>query len=429
MVKVVVVGGGLAGCAAAAAAAKAGASVTLLERMDVLGGLGLLTGMVDRRHFCVKEEIRLMGGYDVFQVIDKCYLHDIHLPWPKPDGATHMIFDVIRLDSELQKYLRGIGVEVRLMSRAKDVEMDGRAIKAVILDDKSKIEGNVFVDTTGGAGPMASCQRYGNGCAMCILRCPAFGDRVSIAQKAGVKELMGKRLDGSIGPMSAAYSLLKESLAPQLRDELERVGYVIVPMPKELINYKRTESITASGNIDKGFAENVVLLDNGYAKRIAAGYTPLSELNKVPGLERARYADPYAGGIGNAIRFQALTPRDDTLSVPGIENLFVASEKLGVNGVPEVIITGVLAGHNAVRRAAGRVPLVLSKTTMMGAFIAFINERWNTEEGLTRRFCLWRGPFFQKAKEAGLYAEDKNVLRSRIEKEGLEDVFSRKIVS
>lgn len=429
MARIVIVGGGLAGCAAAAAAAKAGASITLLERMDVLGGFGLLAGMVDRKQGCVKEELRLMGGYDVFQVIDNCNLHDTHLPWPKPEGATHIMYDVIKLDSELQNYLEGIGVEVRLMSRAKDVQMDGGAIQAVILDDGSRVEGDAFVDATGGAGPIASCQRYGNGCAMCIMRCPAFGDRVSIARKAGVKELMGKKLDGSIGPMSAAYALLKESLAPELRAELERTGYVVVPMPKELIDYKRTESITASGNIDEGFAENVVLIDNGYAKRIAAGYTPLHELRKVPGLERARYADPYAGTIGNAVRFQALTPRGNALNVPSVDNLFVASEKLGINGVGEVTATGVVAGHNAVRKAASMDSLVLPGTTMLGAYIAYINEKWDTEEGLTRRFHLWTGPFFHRAKEIGLYTEDKDIVRSRIEKEGLVNVLARKIVS
>ncbi len=432
MVRVVVVGGGLAGCAAATAAAKAGASVTLLERTDVLGGCGLFAGRVNHKNFCVMEELRVMGGYDIFQVLDNCALHEnVKLPWPKPEGGITTIHDVTKLDPELRKHLAGMGVEIRLISRAKDVEMDGRVIRAVILDDKSKVKGDVFVDTTGGAGGIANCQRYGHGCVMCFMRCPAFGDRVSIAGKAEVKELMGKKRDGSFGPISAAYSLLKESIAPELRKELERVGCVIIPLPPELINYKRTESITASGNIDKGFAENVVLLDIGgsYAKRQAGAYTPLDELRKVSGLERAIYGDPIAGTIGNAVRYMALTPRGDALNVPGVENLFVASEKLGVCGVAETMEAGVVAGHNAVRKAVGMNPLVLPRTTMLGDFIAHVNENWDTEEGLKTRFHTWSGAFFRRARETGLYTEDKAVIRSRIEKEGLVNVFSQNIVS
>ncbi len=149
MTKVVVVGGGLAGCAAAIAAAKAGASVTLLERMEVLGGCALLAGMVHHEDFSIMEELRLMDGYDIFQVFDDCTLHEnVKWPWPKPIGTTTTIHDVTKLDSELRKHLAEIGVEVRLVSRAKDVEMDGKVIRAVILDDKSKVQCDVFIDAT-----------------------------------------------------------------------------------------------------------------------------------------------------------------------------------------------------------------------------------------------------------------------------------------
>ncbi len=427
MSKTVVVGGGFAGCAAAAAMARAGASVTLLERMEILGGLGLLAGQSNHKQFPVREELRLMGAYDMFQVLDNCTLHEsVKMPLPKPEGRTTTIYDVTRLDTELMKHLEGIGVEVRLMSRVKDIKVEGRKIQSVILDDGQEIQGDAFVDATGSAGGIRNCQTYGNGCVMCILRCPAFGDRVSIAAKAGVKELMGKRRDGSIGPMSAAYALVKESLANDLREELERTGYVCIPVPQELVNYKRTENITASGNIDPGFAENVVLVDNGYAKRVAAGYTPLHELRRIPGLERARYADPYAGTIGNAIRFMAITPRDSALNVPGVENLFVASEKVGVSSIAGTIVTGVVAGHNAARRAAHMDLLTLPRTTIVGDFLAYVNERWD-KEGLTTRFNTHGGPYLRRAREIGLYTEDKGVIRSRIETSGLTNVFSQKL--
>jgi len=40
--------------------------------------------------------------------------------------------------------------------------------------------------------------KYGNGCAMCIYRCPTFGPRFSIAAKAGVPEIMGQKADGTL---------------------------------------------------------------------------------------------------------------------------------------------------------------------------------------------------------------------------------------
>lgn len=427
MSQVVVIGGGYAGCAAAAAAAKSGAHVTLLERMEVLGGFGLVAGRFHLRGLPVREELRLMGSDDIFQAIYKCVLHEyVKFPFPKPDGEGILLYDVTKLDSELQKHLRGLAVEVRLQSGAIDLQMTDGRIEAVLLADGEKVQGDAFVDATGGAGPEENCRKYGNGCAMCIMRCPAFGGRVSIAEKAGVKEIKGKKQDGSIGPVNAGYSLLKESLAIEIREELEKKGIVCIPIPQHLVSYKRTEAIAPTVAIDTGFAENVVLADIGaYAKRIAGGWTPLDELRLVPGLERARYGDPYAGSIGNGIRYMAITPREDSLKVPRVDNLFVASEKIGVMGTAAVIVTGVLAGHNAVRKTLGIAPLILPESTMVGNFIAFANKRWNTEEGLRKRYGIPTGlPHHEPGKEK-LSAEDKAVIYSRITKNDLLDVISK----
>ena len=429
MPRVVVIGGGLAGCAAAAMAAKAGAQVVLLERMEVLGGCALFAGRVDHRYFTVREELRLMEGDDIFQVFDRCALHSaVRFPWPGPEGAIKDLYDTTRLDGELRKQLAGLGVEVRVISRAKDVVMEGVRLREVVLDDGTGVAGDTFVDATGGAGGRSACHKYGHGCVMCFIRCPAFGDRVSIAAKAGITELRGQKKDGSPGPITAAIHLVKETLAPDLKRELEATGIVIVPIPAELIDYGRTASITASANIDGGFAENVVLADVGhYAKRIAAGYTPLSELQRIPGLERAIIADPAAGTLGNAVRYMALTPRGDALDVPGTDNLFVASEKLGINGVGEATVTGVIAGNNAARRAAGTGPLVLPHTTMTGSFIAYVNGRWDTEDGLRQRSYIFSGPFWSAAQRTGLATEDRDLIRARIHEHGLEGVFGRKL--
>ena len=252
--RVIVAGGGFGGCSAAIGARKAGAEVILLERMEVLGGWARLTGRLDHRYFPVIEELRLMGGDDIFKLMYKYILHrDVYFPWPEPSGSIKDLFHTVRFECELGKHLQAMGIEVRLQSRVTNIAMDDRRIKAVLLGDGTEIEGDVFVDATGGAGPTANCQKYGQGCVMCFMRCPAFGGRVSIAAKAGVKELKGKKLDGSLGAINGAFALLKESLSPQLREELEQKGTVLLPVPPEFVadNYKRTESVTASANIGK----------------------------------------------------------------------------------------------------------------------------------------------------------------------------------
>ena len=63
MSKVVVVGGGLAGCGAALAAVKAGARVTLLERTDMLIGVAVRAGSANGNgQFVANHELRFLGA-------------------------------------------------------------------------------------------------------------------------------------------------------------------------------------------------------------------------------------------------------------------------------------------------------------------------------------------------------------------------------
>jgi hypothetical protein len=98
--------------------------------------------------------------------------------------------------------------------------MDGKKIKAVKTENGDVYEADVFIDCTGTAGPQGNCIKYGHGCAMCVLRCPSFGPRVSLAGKAGATEFIGKKEDGSFGAMSGSCKLLKESLSDDIVNEL-----------------------------------------------------------------------------------------------------------------------------------------------------------------------------------------------------------------
>ncbi|RPJ69404.1 MAG: FAD-dependent oxidoreductase, partial [Desulfobacteraceae bacterium] len=60
--KVIVVGGGWAGCGASLAARNQGAEVTLLERTDMLLGTGLVGGIMrNNGRFTAAEEMIAMG--------------------------------------------------------------------------------------------------------------------------------------------------------------------------------------------------------------------------------------------------------------------------------------------------------------------------------------------------------------------------------
>lgn len=55
-------------------------------------------------------------------------------------------------------------------------------------------------------------------------------------------------------------------------------------------------------------------------------------------------------------------------------HLFFAGQITGVEGYMESAMAGMLAGHNALRRLRGEAPLVLPRTTMMGALTAYISD-------------------------------------------------------
>lgn len=427
MKKVLVAGGGWSGCAAAIAAVKAGAEVTLVERTDMLLGTGLVGGIMrNNGRWTATEEAIALGGGDLFEITDAVSRHrNIEFP-----GHKHAsLYDVAKIEPAVKNHLEQLGVTIILSTTAKDVEMDGSKIKAVILSDQSRIEVDAVVEATGSAGPMANCNKYGNGCAMCVLRCPTFGGRVSIAAKAGVQERMGQKPDGTIGAMSGSCKLLKESLSDKIVAMLDETGVAVVPIPEKLQKGEAAlEKKACQQYALKEFAENVVLLDTGHAK-LMSPYFPLETLRQVPGFENARYEDPYSGGVGNSMRYMALSPRDNKLHVQGVDNLFCGGEKAGLLvGHTEAIITGTLAGHNAVRFLAGKDLLELPRTLMIGESIAWVKEQMETPEGMGQKFTFSGSVLFNRLKELGMYSTDKAVVEKSVADEGLSGVFANKLL-
>lgn len=426
MKEIIVIGGGWSGCAAALAARKAGAGAILLERTDMLLGAGLVGGIIrNNGRFTAAEEAIALGGGDLFKLADAVARHE-NIDFPGHRHAS--LYDIVKIEPAVRNFLLDKGVDIRLETRIVDVNLAGDRITGVESEDGEMFAGDVFVETTGTSGPMGNCRKYGNGCAMCVQRCPAFGPRVSIAAKAGIKEMIGRRLDDFYGAMSGSGKLNKDSLSPDIREKLETTGVAVVPLPPEMVDKKKLAMKPCQQYALEEFAENIVLLDTGHAK-IMTPFFPLEKLRKVPGFENARYADPYAGGRGNSIRFLAMSPRDDCLQVKGLANLFCAGEKAGLLvGHTEAIVTGTLAGHNAVRFALGRELLTLPRTTAVGEIIAFVREGMETEAGLKLKYTFSGSVFFERMREMGLYTTDVNTIRERIANAGLTNIFEMKLM-
>ncbi|MFT8888212.1 MAG: FAD-dependent oxidoreductase [Ethanoligenens sp.] len=418
--KIVVIGGGWAGCAAAVSAQKAGAEVTLLERTDMLLGTGLVGGIMrNNGRFTATEECIAMGGGALFELIDANARHK-NITFPGHEHAD--LYDIGKVPGAVEKFLRETGVKLVFQSRVLRADVSDGVLHSVTDAKGRTFSGNVFLDTTGTAGPMNNCTKYGNGCAMCILRCPSFGGRVSLAGLAGVQEMMGKKADGSIGAMSGSCKLYKESLAPEIVRELDEKGVAVIPLPPELIEDHLSVKACQQYAL-KAFKQNIILLDTGHAK-LMSPYFDLARLHKVPGFENARYEDPYAGGNGNSMRYFAMAPRDDTLKVRGVGNLFCAGEKAGLLvGHTEAIVTGVLAGYNAVCYANGEECVTLPDSLAIGDAISFVRRQMQTERGMGLKYTFSGSVLFERMKERGSYTTDVQQIRERVDALGLTDVF------
>ncbi len=428
MNKIVVIGGGWSGIAAAVAGRNAGAQVTLLEKTDMLLGLGNVGGIMrNNGRYTAAEENIAMGAGELFGLTDRLSRH-VNVDFP---GHAHAsLYDVIKMEPAVRRLLKEKGIEVLTIARAVDVilEEGKKALKGLKLADGRTVEGDVFVECTGSTGPMGNCLAYGNGCSMCVLRCPAFGPRVSLTQKAGINDIMGRRADGSFGAFSGSGKLAKESLSEEIQKQLNETGVAIIELPSALVAPEKLNLKVCQQYALEEFADNIILLDTGHAK-IMTPFFPLEKLRRVPGFEDARYIDPYAGGKGNSIRYLSVTERDNTMHVCGLENMMCGGEKSGLFvGHTEAISTGTLAGHNAARWLKGMRPLTLPAQTAIGDLIAYANESLHREDGLYTRYTFAGADFFKRMKERGLYTVDSAEVQRRIKKYDLNGIYAEKLI-
>ncbi len=424
MPRVIVVGGGLAGCGAALAAVKAGARVTIVERTDMLAGLAVRAGETNGNGwFVAHHELRFMGAGELSDALQSIKLHD---GVTFPDARRHVfIYNTGRLEALVKRIVTEAGVEVLLETRAVDVKKEAGRVLEVKLADGRMVAGDAFVDCTGARGGINICRKYGKGCVMCLVKCPAFGDRLGMVEKAGGKVYDKRRPDGTRGHVGAAITLFKDSIAPELKARLEREGLLKIPIPSKMVDYSKHGLM--GGLRTKDFLASLILSDIGpVAKLSGLGFMTQEELRQVPDFENVEVEIPRASRY-NAIVQVAIAVRDSAMKVRGFKNLFCGGEKADQSSVGGAITSGILAGHNAARSACQREPLVLPESTALGSFFAYTTEMFKTPEGRNVGYHMGSGPYWERMQRLGLDTDDVKTIKRRVEEAGMLGFFAKKL--
>ncbi len=422
---VIVIGGGFAGCGAAIAVAKTGAKVVLLERTDMLLAGGNRAGHTNSAgRWIQNEELKAMGGGDILQALEGIILHRLQ----GKELEHGYIYNCALVEPAIRKVVMSHKIDVRFKSRAVDVVKKAGRLEAVRMADGELIEGGAFVDCTGTTGGMDICKRYGAGCVMCgSFRCPVFGNRVSIATKAGAKELSQRRADGTRGLLGLAVCVSKASLSRALREELELKGHIKIPLPRELVDYKKANSMANISSKEE--AQNINLSDIGsMAKCSKMGYMSVDDLRRIPGFETAMIEDPMGAGVFTFVKEVSIHHRDNALKVAGFDNLFVGGEKIGpIGGVDTSMLAGIFAGYNAARLIAGVEPLIMPNSTAIGDYIDFTGRLNRTQEGLNQLCRPGQGLYLERMVRLGLYPQELDAIHQKIDDLNLTGVLAQKL--
>lgn len=406
---IAVIGAGYGGICAALQAACMGARVRLIERADTLLGTGQVGGIFHNNARCTLEwECRHMGITEIWDFLERFRLHS---GLDLPDNRHAVLVDAGAAAREIPRFLEKKGIEIYRRSRITRADKEGETIRRVADESGREFEADAFVDATGTAGPMSYCIREGGGCAMCVMRCPTFGGRVSPAVLAGASQ------QSTPYKMSGSCKLSPESLSTAVRRKLQKHGMVRLPLPQGLAQ-ETLQNKACCQYASPVFAQNAVLLDTGFVK-LMAPFIPIETLRQVAGLEQAEYVDPYAAGSNNSVRLCTRIEREDTLRVFPMHNLFCAGERAGLLvGHTEAILSGSLAGYNAVRSVQGKPLLKLPTSLVCGALL-------EQEECHRKVTTAAGGYFFAYLQDTGRYLTDEQAIALRVEKEGLSGIFAQ----
>jgi hypothetical protein len=94
-------------------------------------------------------------------------------------------------------------------------------------------------------------------------------------------------------------------------------------------------------------------------------------------------------------------------------------------GHTEAIVTGTLAGYNAVRHIKREKPLILPPTLAVGEAITYVRTQMEAEEGLGHKYTFSGSILFDRIKQRGLYSTDPREIETRVDAAGMRGIFSK----
>ena len=115
------------------------------------------------------------------------------------------------------------------------------------------------------------------------------------------------------------------------------------------------------------------------------------------------------------------------MKVKGVNNLFCGGEKgAPLIGHTEAVVTGAIAGYNAVKYIEKEEPLILPDSLAVGLIVSHSHRNFVEQEKYDERYTFSGGDFFTLMKEKSIYETDVNKIRARVAKAGLTEVFKGK---
>lgn len=385
MKKFTVIGAGLAGCEAAWQIAEAGYNVTLLEMKpekfspahknknfaELVCSNSLKASRIDSAAGLLKEEMARLGSLTV-PVARNCAVPAGGALAVDRNEFSQTVTDMInshpniKVENKLVEKISPDDDEILIIATGPLTEGKlGEEIQKLCGDYLSFYDAAAPIVTADSVDMQKAfgASRYDRGGDDDYINCPfnkaeyeAFIEELINAEGAVVHDF-----DVYEGCMPIE-KLAKRGLDAPRFGPMKPVGLVdpnTGHRPWACVQLRRENSKGTMFNL-VGFQTN---LKFGEQKRV---------FSMIPGLENAEFVRYGVMHRNSFLNSPKLLNAD--FSLRSNPNIFFAGQITGVEGYMESAASGIMAGINAVRRAEGEEPLVLSEYNMIGALSQYISD-------------------------------------------------------